>query len=106
MLFDRFSGGRTREVASPGEQELPARNKHSGSAKGDGFFGGRKPLKRRCKAEQVLQRSAGAERVLGNGDSITGEEESSEGRSPGAWEAERGFRGTSRAHTVERVAKP
>jgi hypothetical protein len=45
----------------PGEQELPTRLKYSGSAKGDGFFGGRKPLERRCKAEQVLQGSAGAE---------------------------------------------
>jgi hypothetical protein len=82
MLFDRFSGGRTREVASPGEQELPARNKHSGSAKGDGFFGGRKPLKRRCKAEQVLQRSAGAEGILETGSPITGEEKGSEEGSP------------------------
>jgi hypothetical protein len=38
-----------------------------------------KPLERRCKAEQVLQGSARAERDLGNGISITGEEKSSEG---------------------------
>jgi hypothetical protein len=51
----------------PGEQELPARIKRSGSAKGDGLFGGRKPLKRRCKAEQVLQESAGAEEMSETG---------------------------------------
>jgi hypothetical protein len=61
MLFDRFSGGRAREVEIPGEHELPTRIKHLGSVKGDGLIGGRKPLERRCKAEQVLQGSAGAE---------------------------------------------
>jgi hypothetical protein len=59
--------GDAREARNPGEQELPARIKRSGSAKGDGLFGGRKPLERRCKAEQVLQGSAGAEEVLETG---------------------------------------
>jgi hypothetical protein len=81
-LFDRFSGGRAREVRTSGEQELPTWINDSGSAKGDGFSGGRKPLKRRCKAEQVLQGSARAEGDLETGRPITGEEESSEEGSP------------------------
>jgi len=72
MLFDRLSGGRAREVESPGEQELPARIKRSGGDKGDGFSDGRKPLERRCKAEQVLQGSAGAERSSETGISSSG----------------------------------
>jgi hypothetical protein len=38
--------------------------------------------------------------------SITGEEESSEGRSPRAFEAERGFGGFRDIELAERVAKP
>lgn len=42
--------------------------------KGYSFSGGSKPLRRRCKAAEVMQGSAGAESVLGNQDRITGEE--------------------------------
>jgi hypothetical protein len=82
MLFDRFSGGRAREAGTSGEQELPTWINDPGSAKGDGFSGGLKPLERRCKAEQVLQRSAGAEGILETGSPITGEEKGSEEGSP------------------------
>jgi hypothetical protein len=67
MLFRWLRGGRTREARNPREQELPARIKRSGRVEGDGLFGGAKPLERRCKAEQVLQGSAGAEGDAGNG---------------------------------------
>jgi hypothetical protein len=46
----------------PREHEPPTRANTSGSTKEDGFSGGRKPLKRRCKAEGVLRLSARAER--------------------------------------------
>jgi hypothetical protein len=42
--------------------------------KGYSFSGGSKPLRRRCKAAEVMQGSARAERVLGNEARITGEE--------------------------------
>jgi hypothetical protein len=42
--------------------------------KGYGFSGGIKPLRRRCKAAEVMQGSARADGVIGNGDPITGEE--------------------------------
>jgi hypothetical protein len=71
--------GEPERSESPGEQELPARNKHSGGRKGDGFSGGKKPLERGCKAEQVLQGSAGAE---GNPETGT--------RSPGRRKALKG----------------
>jgi hypothetical protein len=46
------------------------------------------------------------EKVSGNRDLITGEEQSSEERSPRALRAERSFQGFEKAHTVQRVAKP
>lgn len=45
----------------PRRARAPTRINRSGSEKGHGFFGGRKPLERRCKAVKVLQGSAGAE---------------------------------------------
>jgi hypothetical protein len=44
--------------------------------------------------------------MTGNRDSIPETEESFEGRSPRALEAERGPQGIERADTIERVAKP
>jgi len=39
------------------EQEPPAWINHLGSKKGDGFFGGRKPLKRRRQADGLGERA-------------------------------------------------
>jgi hypothetical protein len=83
----------------PGRSERPTRakvpswTKHPGSNQGHGSTGGRKPLKRRSEAVRVSGENARAERGVGNSSSITGGEESSEGRSPRASEAERGFHG-------------
>jgi len=38
----------------PGEQEVPTRTNPLGSKEGHGFSGGRKSLKRRYKADEVL----------------------------------------------------
>jgi len=51
-------------------------------------------LRRASKAEEVLDVSAGTEIERGNSFSIILEEESSEGKSPNVWEAERGFLGS------------
>jgi hypothetical protein len=45
--------GEPERSESPGEQELPTRINPPGSNEGDGFSGGGKPLKRRCKAVKV-----------------------------------------------------
>jgi len=66
----------------------PEAKRGTASRKGD------KPLRRRRKAEEVLGESAGTERERGNSFSIIREEESSEGKSPNAWGAERGFQGS------------
>jgi hypothetical protein len=54
---------------------------------------GRQTLKRRCKAEEVMQGSARAEEKRGNFLQLPVKEESFEGSSPGASGAERGFHG-------------
>lgn len=56
------AAGEPERSESPREQEPPTRANPPGGTKGDGFPGGIKPLKRRCKAEGVLWESAGAER--------------------------------------------
>jgi hypothetical protein len=74
-----------RSEGEPGRSERPKRakvpswTKPPGSSQGHGSTGGRKPLKRRSEAVRVLGGSARAEREAGNGFSITGGEESSEG---------------------------
>jgi hypothetical protein len=65
-----------------------------GSRRGHGFFGGTKPLELRSQAGQVWEQRARAEEREETLFSITEEEESSEGRSPRALRAERGFRGS------------
>jgi len=45
----------------PRRAKAPTRINRSGSEKGYGFFGGSKPLERRCEAGRVSQQSAGAE---------------------------------------------
>jgi hypothetical protein len=44
------------------------------ATKGYSFSDGRKPLRRRCKAAEVMQGSARTERVSGNGNPIIGKE--------------------------------
>jgi hypothetical protein len=56
------AAGEPERSESPREQEPLTRVNPPGGTKGDGFPGGIKPLKRRCKAEVVLRKSAGAER--------------------------------------------
>jgi len=96
----------------PGKSERPKRAKvppwtnHLGSNKGYGSTGGRKPLKRRSEAVRVSGGNARAERWVRKGSSIIGGEESSEGRSPRASGAERGFHGLGDWMVAERVAKP
>jgi len=95
---EKFSGSAGSEGA-PGKSERPKRAKvppwtnHLGSNKGYGSTGGRKPLKRRSEAVKVSGGSARAERRVRKGSSIIGGEKSSEGRSPRASGAERGFQG-------------
>jgi hypothetical protein len=57
-------------------------------------------------SERVWQESAGAESQVRKGLSITGTEQSFEGRIPRALGAERGSQGRKLAETAERVAKP
>jgi hypothetical protein len=52
----------------------------------------------------IGKRQSGKE--MGNHLPIAREEQSSEGQSPRALEAERGFQGWSKLNTIERVAKP
>jgi hypothetical protein len=74
--------------------------------KGYSFSGGSKPLRRRCKAAEVMQGSAGAERVLGNRDSITGEEwKALKGEAQGRWTLKDASK-VRRANAAVRVAKP
>jgi len=94
MLFRSVrSGGEPGRSQRPKRAKVPSRTNHLGSNKGYGSTGGRKPLKRRPEAVRVSGGNARAEREAGNGFPITGGEESSEGRSPRASGAERGFHG-------------
>jgi hypothetical protein len=68
-------GGRAFKVGNPEGARAPTGSNPSGSEKGYGFHGGRKPLKRRFKAEKVLSKSAGAEGSRGNAGSIAMEEQ-------------------------------
>jgi hypothetical protein len=62
--------------------------------------------RRRPEADEVSGESARAERKGGNAFSIAVEEQSFEGLSPRAWEAEKGFQGLKVFTFTERVAKP
>jgi len=94
MLFGSAgSEGEPGTSKRPKRAKVPSRTKHPRSNKGYGSIGGRKPLKHRSKAVTVLGESARTEREVGNNFSTTGGEKSSEGRSPRAWGAERGFHG-------------
>jgi len=93
---DFFSGvkrGKPERSESSREQKAPTRTNPLGSREGHGFSGGRKPLKRRSEAVKGLEGSARAEREIRKGFSITGEEKSSEERSPRALGTERGSPG-------------
>jgi hypothetical protein len=56
------AAGEPERSEHPREHEPLTRVNPPGGTKGDGFSGGIKPLKRRCKAEGVLWKSARAER--------------------------------------------
>jgi hypothetical protein len=56
------AAGEPERSESPGEQLPLVRVNPPGGIEGDGFSGGTNPLKRRCEAEVVLRKSAGAER--------------------------------------------
>jgi hypothetical protein len=74
--------------------------------KGYGFSGGNKPLRRRCKAAEVMQGSARAEVVVGNDGSTTGEElKALKGRAHERWKLKDASKGRG-ADSIERVAKP
>jgi len=49
------AGGEPERSESSREQTVPTRAKHSGSKKGHGFLGGRKPLKRRGEVERFCR---------------------------------------------------
>lgn len=74
--------------------------------KGYGFSGGNKPLRRRCKAAEVMQGSARAESVVGNDDPITGEElKALKGKAHERWKLKDASK-VRGADSIERVAKP
>jgi hypothetical protein len=73
---------------------------------GHGFFCGSKPLRRGFEAREGFGSNRGSGGGWGNPLPTTEEEESSEGESPGALGAGRGFRGCGELDTVKRVAKP
>jgi hypothetical protein len=100
-------GGRRPRGQKAQESKRPRPDlSHQGSRRGHGFSGGGKPLRRRYQAERVGRKARERKKEAETLFSITGEEEGSEGRSPGVWGAERGFQGIGQAHTAERVAKP
>jgi hypothetical protein len=79
---------------------------HRVSDAGYGFFHGSKPLRRGFKVREGFGLNRGSGGGWGDPLPTMGEEESSEGESPGALGAERGFRGCGELETVQRVAKP
>lgn len=52
-----FIGERACEAESPKRATAPARVKNLGGDKGNGFFGGRKSLERRCKARKFCSKA-------------------------------------------------
>jgi len=90
----------------PGEQGVLSRPKKSGCIKGYRFFGGSKTLKRRHKAGRLCEKAHERKGWLETVTPITKEEKSSEGRSPRALGAEKGFQGSGSLKTAIRVAKP
>jgi len=93
--FHPVHGERAQEVQNAQEEQGPRPVLIQPEAKrGTASRMGDKPLRRRFKAEEVLEESAGTERKRGNSFSIILEEESTEGQSPNAWGAERGFQGS------------
>jgi hypothetical protein len=72
------------KVEKPREVMALSRTNPSGSAKGHGWDLGIKPLKRRFKADEVLEKSAGTESTWGNRCTIKISEKNFVGRSPRA----------------------
>jgi len=69
------------------------RTNPSGCEQGYSFLGGIKPLRRRSEAGMGLEQSAKVEGKRGNSFSTIEEEQSSEGKNPGALRVERGPQG-------------
>jgi hypothetical protein len=79
---------------------------HRVSDAGHGFSHGSKPLRRGFKVREGFGLNRGSGGGWGDPLPTMGEEESSEGESPRALGAGRGFRGCGELDTVKRVAKP
>lgn len=102
MLFSAVQ--REREPArweNPREPPLRPELIPQGAKKERGYRVGRKSSERRFNAGKVLKGSAGTKQEKGNFFLDPPVEESSEGRIPGAWGAERGFLGIGDARPRE-----
>jgi hypothetical protein len=74
--------GKPERPESPGEQGILAGENISGWQIGKPLLPWDEPVEALVQSRKVLQESAGTERLIRKGQSITGEEQSSEGRSP------------------------
>jgi len=100
------AAGEPERSESPREHRPPARINIPGGTKGDGFPGGIKPLKRRCKAEGVLRKSAGAERGGETRSRSPGGSKALKGEAHERWGLKQASKGSGMDPHVMRVAKP
>jgi hypothetical protein len=86
--------GEPGRPVTPREHAVPPRRKTSGKQLGTRLLGGDKPLEHRFKAGDGFGGKCKSGERRGNLFRLTREDESSEGGSPRALRAERGFQGT------------
>jgi hypothetical protein len=100
------TAGEPERSEGPGEHEPLARFNPPGSTEGDGFSGGIKPLKRRCKAEGVLRESAGAERGEETLPRSPERRKALKGEAHERWRLKQASKGLGVDRHAMRVAKP
>jgi hypothetical protein len=99
-------GKGTWKAEGSGEHATPTRTNPPGSNKGFGFLGGMNALKRRCVADEVMQKSARANRGDGNVVSTTeGEVKALKGETHERWGLKEASKG-GETESAGRVAKP
>lgn len=93
-------------LRSSREHTIPTWTNPPGSNKGFGFLGGMNALKRRCVADEVMQKSARAKGNAGNVISTTEREDKAlKGETHERWELKEASKG-GETKSAERVAKP